>query len=78
MNIGMRTTLELDDELLDAARQLATLRGISVGEIISELAQQALAAHSPRKVRNGVPLFPLKKGFGRPTLKLVNELRDDQ
>jgi hypothetical protein len=78
MNTGMRTTLEIDDELLGAARQLAALRGVTVGEIISELAHQALAANSPRKVRNGVPLFPLKKGAGRPTLKLVNELRDEQ
>ena len=35
----MRTTLEIDDDLLADARQLARERGATIGQIISELAR---------------------------------------
>ena len=74
-DVGMRTTLEIDDELLQAAKEIAAHRGITAGQVVSELLRKALAPAtvSPR-VRNGVPLLP----SGQPiTLKLVNDLRDE-
>ena len=41
-NAGMRTTLELDDDLLQVARQLAQQQGMTMGQVISELARKAL------------------------------------
>ena len=73
----MRTTLELDDDLLQAARQLAAQRGTTMGQVISELARQALAPKSAPRVRNGVPLFVPKAGAKQPHLALVNRLRDE-
>ncbi|MGA1996623.1 MAG: CopG family transcriptional regulator [Bryobacteraceae bacterium] len=72
----MRTTLELDDDLLASARQLAQEQGVTLGQFISALARQALATKSPQKVRNGFLLFETKPGAPRPDLRLVNELRD--
>jgi hypothetical protein len=40
----MRTTLELDDRMLRAARALAEQRGISLGAAVSELALRGLEA----------------------------------
>jgi hypothetical protein len=74
----MRTTLELDDDLLSTARHLARQQGVTLGQVISELARQSLAATAPPKVRNGVPLFVPKAGAPRPDLKLVNRLRDEE
>lgn len=66
----MRTTLAIDDDILHVAREMAKSRGASVGQILSELARRAL--------RNGVPLMPRRpKGSPRPTLELVNRLRDE-
>lgn len=74
----MRTTLDLDEDVLQAAKELATARGTTAGKVISELARQALTPGAPRRVRNGVPLLPRRPaGAPRPTMKLVNELRDD-
>jgi len=72
----MRTTLELDDDVHASARQLARQRGLTLGQVISELARQSLAARRPLKVRNGVLVFATKADSPRPDLALVNRLRD--
>jgi hypothetical protein len=73
----MRTTLDLDDDVLQAAKELAAARGMTAGQIVSELARKGLEpARSPR-TRNGIPLLPHRRpGASRPTMKRVNELRD--
>jgi hypothetical protein len=38
----MRTTVDLDPEILSAARQLAAARSISLGKALSELARRGL------------------------------------
>ena len=72
----MRTTLELDDDLLATARQLSRQEGVTLGQLISELARQSLAAKAPLKVRNGVLLFVPKAGASKPNMRIVNQLRD--
>jgi hypothetical protein len=73
----MRTTLDLDDDVLQAAKELAAARGSTAGRVLSELARQALAPAAHTKTRNGVPLLkPLPRGASKHTLKQVNELRD--
>jgi hypothetical protein len=73
----MRTTLELDDDLLTTARQLARQQGLTIGQLISQLARQSLAARAPLKVRNGVMVFVPKAGALQPNLRTVNKLRDE-
>ena len=73
----MRTTLELDDDLIAAAKQLARERGATLGQVVSDLARRSLEAAGKPKVRNGVPLFATKPHRRRPDMQLVNQLRDD-
>jgi len=55
----MRTTLDIDDDVLNAAKELAALRKTSAGSVLSELARQALRGKDgDRTMRNGVPLLP--------------------
>ena len=72
----MRTTLELDDDLLTTAKHLARQRGVTLGRVISELARQSLTAKTPLKVRNGALLFVPKPGAPKPDMRTVNALRD--
>ena len=58
----MRTTLDIDDDVLTAAKQLAKKRNATAGEVISDLARTALTKPStpdeePR-YRNGFRLLP--------------------
>jgi len=74
----MRTTLDIDDDILQAAKELAAGRGITAGRMLSDLARKALRPVRSKQVRNGVPLLPGRSAAApRPTLKLVNELRDE-
>lgn len=59
----MRTTLDIEDDILQAAKELAQLEGVSAGKVISRLARRGLNGSSqPRKAnikyRNGVPILP--------------------
>jgi len=75
----MRTTLDLDEDVLQAAKELASARGVTAGRVVSDLVRKALTPTGPRpRVRNGVPLLPLRPGQQIMTMKLVNELRDDE
>jgi len=75
---AMRTTLEIDDDILQAAKELAASRSTTAGRILSDLARKALQPRRAPRVRNGVPLMPRRpKGAPRPTMALVNRLRDD-
>jgi len=77
MMMDMRTTLELDDDLINVAKQLAERRGMTLGQVISELARNALEPQTPARLRNGVLLFVPKPGAKKPNSGLVNELRDE-
>ena len=72
----MRTTLDLDEELLVNAKEIARHESISLGQVISKLAKQSLVRTASPKVRNGVELFAPVEGAPKSDLRLVNELRD--
>lgn len=84
----MRTTLQLDDDVLAAARTLARQQRLSLGAVISKLARQGLRTPvqgSPglevpsleASQRNGLTLLPWRSDGAPVDLELVNSLRDD-
>jgi hypothetical protein len=58
----MRTTLDIDDDVLTAAEQLAKALNSTVGRVISDLARQALTRSPIRgeepRYRNGFRILP--------------------
>ena len=74
----MRTTLDIDEDILIYAKEMARSRGVSAGKVVSELARAALTPREERETRNGVPLLPLRPGGQVVTLELVNQLRDEE
>ncbi len=74
----MRTTLDIDEDVLEAAKELAAMRKTTAGKVLSELARQGLEprAEAP-SVRNGVPLIPPRPGERPVNMKIVNRFRDD-
>ena len=74
---AMRTTLEIDDDLVQVARQLAQQRKTTMGQVVSQLVRKALAPKSAPRMRNGVLLFDVKPGARKPSMALVNRLRDE-
>ena len=56
----MRTTLDIDDDVLAAAKELAAARKSTAGQVISDLAREALTRPDaePPEYRNGFRLLP--------------------
>jgi hypothetical protein len=75
---AVRTTLDIDEDILEAAKELAAKRGSTAGRVLSELARNALAPRdrSARK-RNGVPILPPRPRSRLVTPEVVNRLRDE-
>lgn len=76
----MRTTLDVDDDILQTAKELAAAQGSTAGKVLSDLARRGLARSTDAgRVRNGVPLLaPRASSEPRVTMKCVNELREDR
>jgi len=73
----MRTTLTLDDDVLEVARALAEQRGESIGAVVSDLARRSLSAPEPATTRNGIRLFPVRSGAGLVTPELVKAILEE-
>lgn len=79
----MRTTLDIDDDLLAAAKELARKEGATAGQVVSRLLRNSLTgiASVPRSARArrqgvvGFEPFPAKPGVVT-TNEAVNALRD--
>ena len=76
----MRTTLDIDDDVLRAARELARRERKTAGRVISELARKALAP-SPMgvtkeaKALHGFRPFPRRGGI--VTNDLIDRVREE-
>ena len=75
----MRTTLDIDDDVLQAAKEIAANRSSTMGKVISELVRKGLRPKPWVRVRNGVPLLG-PRGPNDPilTVEFVNRLLDEE
>ena len=74
----MRTTLTLDDELLEAARQMAEAQSKTLGEVVSDLLRKALTPLStPPIYRNGILLVPRRADAPPSTLEMIRRLDEE-
>jgi hypothetical protein len=77
----MRTTLEIADDVLQAARERARREGKTMGAVLSDLARLALTSHrearshGERKPDRGFQPFPSRGGI--VTNDLIDHLRED-
>lgn len=53
----MRTTLQIEDDILSAAKVLARSGGRSIGQVITELARRGLRPSPQDGARDGFPVF---------------------
>jgi hypothetical protein len=73
----MRTTVDLDADVLEAARSLARSQGRSIGRVLSDLARRGLA---PRREgsRRGFPVFRVSPEAAPLTSEAVRRALDDE
>ncbi len=76
----MRTTLDIDDDLILAAKEIARHQGGTAGQVISRLLRTALTAPAPAAKRRATGVAGFQPFAAKPgvvvTLEQVNALRD--
>jgi hypothetical protein len=72
----MRTTLDIDDDVVVAARELAAIERRSLGAVISELARRGL---TPARVEatNGLPVIRVPSSTPPITPEMVRRALDE-
>ncbi|HYA17807.1 MAG TPA: hypothetical protein VEF06_10090 [Bryobacteraceae bacterium] len=74
----MRTTLDIDDDLLLTVKQIAQQRKTTAGNVISGLLRESLQPKPfELEYRNGIPVIPRRPGGPVVTVDLVNRLLEE-
>jgi hypothetical protein len=74
----MRTTVAIDDDVLEAARRLAAARDQSLGKVVSDLMRRGLAVRLPPSTREaGFPTFEVRDDSPPITLEDVKRDEDE-
>lgn len=77
-DVAVRTTINLDDDVLEPARSIARLEGRSLGDVISDLARRGLAPSSaPLDVEEGFPVFHVRRDAPPITDRMVQAALED-
>jgi len=72
----MRTTLDIDDDVLEVARALAAAEGRSIGQAVSGLARRGLTANL-RVDESGLPVFTVPVDATPITAETVRRALDE-
>lgn len=70
----MRTTLTLDDDVLQLVTRQAKLRGVSLGKTVSDLLRKGLNAPTPAQAKDGLVVFHLPADTPRVTTDDVRRI----
>jgi hypothetical protein len=78
----MRTTLDIDDDILQAAKELARAKKKTAGQVLSELARKGLT--QPRtgsrltevRIVDGIPVLPARGAV--VTKELIDRLIEEE
>jgi len=73
----MRTTLNLDDDLLHAVRSLARERGQSLGDVVSSLIRRGLKPPEEIRYHRDVPVFMVRENAPPITPDMVESALED-
>jgi hypothetical protein len=76
--IRMRTTINLDDDVLDVVKNYAEKRSLALGRAVSELVRRGLGAPPKTRVVNGLVVFDVSDDNEAVTSEQVKRLEADE
>lgn len=74
----MRTTLSIDDDVLEAARAIAEQTRRSLGQVVSDLARKGLRPRAEGRTRGGLPSFEVSEKARPFTPDAVRQALDEE
>ena len=75
---AMRTTLQIDEDVYNAAKDIAESEERSIGEVISTLARKGLAPRNYTVGEDGVPIFAVSENAAPMTPQTVKQALEDE
>lgn len=74
----MRTTLDIEEDVLEVAKSLARHQGLSLGKAVSSLIRKGIQPNARQeRIRNGLRVIARGSDAKAVTLDVVNRLRDE-
>jgi hypothetical protein len=73
----VRTTLDIDDDVIAAARELAASERRSLGAVVSELARRGLTPARVEVAGGGLPVIRVPAGTPAITPEMVRRALDE-
>ena len=73
----MRTTLTLDDDILELAARQAKMRGVSLSKTVSDLVRRGLSATTPLQDKGGIVVFQLPNDSPPVTTEEVRRIESE-
>lgn len=73
----MRTTINLEPDVLRAVKSIARERGTSLGAVISSLVRDALRPPERTAYDRGFPVFEVREGAPPITTEMVKSALED-
>ena len=73
----MRTTINLDDDVLQVVRQYAESRSMAMGTAVSELVRRGLNAPMATRVVNGIHVVVLPPDSPKVTTQQIKRLENE-
>lgn len=74
----MRTTLAIDDDVLEQVKEYAESRGVPLGRAASDLIRRGISLPAPTHVVNGLRVFSRSSDKPLITAELVRKLESEQ
>jgi hypothetical protein len=74
----MRTTVDLDEDVLLAVKHRAQAEHRSAGAVLSDLARKALTASGPESTESFLGFRPLPRRGRVVTNELIDQLREEE
>jgi len=76
-DFSMRTTLDIDDDVLQAVKERAAMQKKTAGQIVSELVREAMCPPVTITTRNGIPVIHRRPGARLITTEDVKRWMDE-
>jgi len=73
----MRTTLNLDDDVMEMVRRYSEARSLALGKAASELVRKGLSTPTPTRIVNGIVVFDVPPDSPRIAPERVKELESE-
>lgn len=75
---AMRTTVAIDDEVLEQVKEFASARDIPLGRAVTEILRRGISQPAPTHVRNGLQVFSRSADLPLITPELIHKIESEQ